>query len=191
MESMRTHDIRLADDDLTLRPMTEDDWPLLEVWNNDPEVVYFAESDDIQGRPLAELQPIYRFISRRALMFIVEVCDRPIGECWLQEMNLPRLLKRFPGRALRRIDLTIGEPSLWGHGYGTRTIGLLTRLGWDLGADAIFGCDVADYNPRSRRAFEKAGFEVLHVLSADGPKAKEVCDLVVWRPIRALGGDDR
>ena len=182
MDRLRAHDFRLTDGDLTLRPMSEEDWPLVEAWNSDPEVVFFAESEDVTGRPLAEIQPIYRFISRHAWIFVMEVDGWPVGECWLQDMNLPRLLQRFPGRVLRRIDLTIGDKSLWGRGYGSRTIGMLAGLGWRLGTDAIFGCDVADYNPRSRRAFERAGFEVLHWLDSDGPKAKQVCDLVLWRP---------
>lgn len=32
MDHLSTHDIRLADDALTLRPMTEADWPLLAAW---------------------------------------------------------------------------------------------------------------------------------------------------------------
>jgi RimJ/RimL family protein N-acetyltransferase len=49
-------------------------------------------------------------------------------------------------------------------------------------ADAVFGCDVADYNPRSRRAFEKNGFVVDQaVLQPPGSKAQVVFDMVLTR----------
>jgi RimJ/RimL family protein N-acetyltransferase len=87
--------------------------------------------------------------------------DRAIGECWLQEMNIERILSSYPDRDCRRIDLTIGEKDFWGHGYGTDAIRALTRFGFeDECADIIFGAEVGDYNPRCRRAFEKAGYVV-------------------------------
>ena len=182
MDSLRTHDIRIADGDLVLRPMTEDDWPLVEAWNGDPEVLYFAEGDDVERRLPGEVRAIYRHVSRTALMFIIEVGGRGAGECWLQEMNLPRLLERLPGQDERRIDLMIGDRSLWSQGYGTRAIRLLTRLGFEQGAYAIFGCDIADYNPRSRSAFEKAGYSVCDVRADPGPKGRQRSyDMVAWR----------
>lgn len=188
-ERLRTHGIRLRDGELRLRPMTEEDWTHLLAWNNDPDVLYFADGDDVTHRPLEEVQWIYRVVSQKAFMFIIELDGRPMGECWLQEMNLKRLLDRFPGLDLRRIDLTIGDKSLWGRGLGTRAIRLLTQLAFDLKADAVFGVDIADYNPRSRRAFEKAGFQLAGVSDVPQPaKARQACDLVIWRRSRHTGG---
>ena len=65
-------------------------------------------------------------------------------------MNVKRLKQRFPGRALKRIDLSIGVKDLWGRGIGSRVIRLLTRFGLDrLGADAIFAVGIDDFNARS------------------------------------------
>src|SRR5437773_10285833 len=100
--------------------MTEDDWPLLYAWNNDPEVLYYSEGGDVTSRSLEDVQRIYRTISQAAFCFVMEVDGRPIGECWLQEMNLQSISNQFPGRDLRRIDLAIADAALWGHGYGTR-----------------------------------------------------------------------
>ncbi|MHC4341129.1 MAG: GNAT family N-acetyltransferase [Planctomycetota bacterium] len=157
---IRAHDIVLADGPLTLRPMTEDDWDLLLRWNNDPEVLRFAEGDEVLSRTLEEVQAVYRGVSQRAFMFTAELEGRPIGECWLQEMNLRRILGRFPKEAdLRRIDLVIGETELWGHGWGSRMIALLVGFGFQRkNAGAIFACDISDQNPRSLRAFAKNGF---------------------------------
>ncbi|MHC4607453.1 MAG: GNAT family N-acetyltransferase [Planctomycetota bacterium] len=182
-ETLRTHDVRLAEGPLVLRPMTEDDWGILLPWNRDPQVLFYAEDDDVQGYTLEEMRDIYRTTSRRAYVFVIELDGRPIGDCWLQEMNRNSILARHPGSMdLRRIDLVIGAKELWGRGWGTKVIGMLTRFGFEeCGADAIFGL-VSDHNPRSRRAFEKNGYVVERVVPQPaGGKVKESYDLVLTR----------
>ena len=155
---LQTHDVYLRGDHVTLRPMTEDDWGFLLKWNNDPEVMEYADHDGFKPSTLGEVQGIYRWISTHAHCFIIEVEGYPFGECWLQRMNLRRIVDQFPGENLKRIDLMIGEKELWGRGYGTETIALLVNFGFrDVGADAIFGIVSAD-NARSLRAFHKCGF---------------------------------
>jgi len=73
--------------------MTEDEWDKLLKWNNDPEVLFFAESDDIASYNLEQVQEIYCSVSQNAFCFIIEVDGTPIGECWLQQMNLDRILR--------------------------------------------------------------------------------------------------
>ncbi len=108
------------------------------------------------------IQDIYRTVSQSALCFIIEHQGRSIGECWLQRMNLERVLREYPGFDLRRIDLMIGEKALWGQGLGTEVIRLLTDLAFHHEkADYVFGVDIADYNPRSRRAFEKNDYRLI------------------------------
>lgn len=75
---------------------------------------------------------------------------------------------------------------------------VLARWGFeDEGADMIFGCGVADYNLRSRRAFEKVGYgEAERVQEAPGSKAQWSIDLALsrdddfrrQRPNRTAGG---
>ena len=122
-----------------------------------------------------------RGISRSAFCFIIEFEGRPVGECWLQEMNLERVLRRTRGLDCRRIDLEI-EKAYWGRGIGTAAIRLLVELGLEReGADAIFAMDVAGDNPRSRRAFEKAGFELYATVpQPSGGRASARHDLVIW-----------
>ena len=180
-DHLRSHDVVLADGDLALRPMTEDDWDVLLAWNNDPEVLYYAEGGDVTRRTLAEVQAMYRGVSRNAYVFVAELEGVPVGECWLQRMNLERILSRFPPETdLRRIDLTLGERALWGRGLGTRTVALLTTFAFETcKVAAVFACDVADYNPASRRVFEKNGYlEYQAVAQPSGAKAKAVFDLV-------------
>jgi RimJ/RimL family protein N-acetyltransferase len=148
-------------------------------WNSDPEVLHYSEGDDIQAWSLPELQQLYRGISQKPYVFVIEVEGRPIGECWLQEMNLARLLVEHPGQDVRRIDIMIGEQTFWGRGWGIRAVGLLVDLAFGLlSVDVLYACDVADYNPRSRRAFESNGFRVLHeTRQPEGGKARVTYDL--------------
>ena len=75
----------------------------------------------------------------------------------------------------------IGEKHMWGQGYGSDTISVLTRFGFeDEGVDLIFACGVADYNPRSRRAFEKIGYTVDQCIeNQPGTKARYEYDLIL------------
>ena len=144
--------------------MAESDWGILLPWNNDPDVMEFADACDFAASTLEEIQAIYRWISTHAYCFIMEADGRPIGECWLQRMNLQRIVDQFPDEDLRRIDIMIGEKELWGCGYGTEAIGLLVDFGLlREAAHAIFGLVSAD-NFRSLRAFQKNGFELHKVV---------------------------
>lgn len=166
--------MHLWDGPLHLRPMTEEDWDTLLRWNNDPEVLYYSEGGDITAWSLPDMQAMYRSVSQHAFVFMAELAGRPIGECWLQEMNLERVKERFPGRDVRRIDLMIGEKELWGQGWGTRIIALLTSFAFDeCGADLLYEPEVGGHNLRSRRAFERVG----HVLAQEVPQAAGKCEL--------------
>lgn len=156
---LKTHRITLRGERVVLRPMTEADWNDLVRWDSDPDVVYWTDGhrnpynpDDIKG--------IYEEVSQSAFCFIIELDGEPIGDCWLQQMNIEGILRRHPGEDCRRIDLMIGEKDLWGQGLGTDAIRTLTRFGFEQeGADLIFGL-VGHHNPRCLRAFQKAGYEI-------------------------------
>lgn len=180
---LREHNVVLQGEQVILRPMTEQDWDILLSWNRDPEVLYYSEGNDVSAYNLKQVQGIYRQTSQTAFCFIVEVAGEPIGECWLQEMNLARILEQHPGQDCRRIDLMIGEKDRWGCGYGTDMIRTLTRFGFEQeGADRIYGCGIADYNPRSLRAFQKAGYHIeAQVQQPPGQKARYGYDVVLTR----------
>ena len=179
---LREHSITLHGERVTLRPLTEQDWPTLLAWNNDPDVLYFADDNDVTAYDLASVQGIYRAVSQHAFCFLIEVDGQPIGEGWLQEMNMERILAKYPTQNCRRIDLMIGTKQLWGQGLGTDTIRTLTRFGFQQeDADLIFGL-VSDYNKRSRRAFARVGYVVdATVPEPPGGKTKITDDLVITR----------
>jgi RimJ/RimL family protein N-acetyltransferase len=193
---LRPHRIVLQGEFVSLRPLTEEDWELLLAWNSNPDLLYFTEGDDVSAYDLETVQLIYRTVSQKAFCFMIELNGQPIGEGWLQELNLERIQAQHPSKDCRRIDLMIGEKQLWGGGLGTDTIRTLTRFGFESErADLIFGL-VSDYNERSRRAFQRVGYEIdAEIPEPPGMKAKFTYDLVIsqtkWNaisPTYALDG---
>lgn len=159
MGALRRHVHRMATRRRVLRPVAEYDWPTLQRWNQDPRVLAFWDNGSTEPWPLDKLQGVYRGISKKAFMFVIELGGRAIGEGGVQELNLPEILKRFPGQDLRRIDLSLGKPGLWGQGLGTEAVGALVRFGFaTCRANALVARHISDDNPRSRRVFEKHGF---------------------------------
>ena len=155
------HDIVLVGSRVTLRPLMESDWSTLLAWNNDPEILHYTEGEGVIGYDVAEVQQIYRGVSQSAYCFMAEIERRPIGECWLQDMNVERILQQHQNEDCRRIDLMIGDKRYWRRGLGTEMITLLTDFAFARErADAVFGCEIADYNVASIRAFQKAGYAV-------------------------------
>lgn len=183
MEELIRHNIILQSDNITLRPMTEGDWNTLLIWNTDPDVLYFTEGDNVENYSLEEIKYIYRYVSQKAFCFIIEYNSEPIGECWLQEMNIYRILNKFPRLDNRRIDIMIGVKSLWNKGLGAKAIELLSKFGFEMqNADNIFACGVADYNPRAINTFKKLGFELLEIIEQpEDSKANFYYDLILSR----------
>lgn len=124
--------------------MTEDDWEVVMTWNNDPDVLYYSEGDNVTGWRLEDLQQVFRTISQAAYIFLVEFHGRVVGECWLQEMNLDWIRARFEDEELWRIDLALAKES-WGRGIGTRAVGMLCEFGFGprVGAERIVAASVA------------------------------------------------
>ena len=181
--ALSVHGVVLRGHRVLLRPMSEDDWDCLLKWNNDPDVMELADQSEFRETNLSEVRAIYRWISTHAHCFIIEVDGRPIGECWLQRMNLIRIADQFPGEDLRRIDIIIGEKELWGSGYGTEAIGMLVDYGFSArGSDAIFAL-VSSENRRSLRAFRKCGFKRHEVIQLEDGSVEDV--LVIWRSDKA------
>lgn len=177
---LREHDFTLKGECVTLRPMTEDDWAIVAAWETDPEVLYWADTDPVTSRSVDEVKGIFRTVSQTAYCFVIEYQSKPIGDCWLQAMNVKKILKKYPRKDCRRIDLAIGEKGLWGQGLGTDVIRTLTKFAFEYEkADMVFGI-TGDYNPRSRRAFEKVGYqEVMKLKEPKTSRAKYCLALAI------------
>ncbi len=182
MSELRTHSVTLTGERVVLRPMIERDWPLIEAINNNPEVGYFSEGDEWRPYTVEKLQRIYRSISENALMFVIEHENVAVGECWLQRMNVQRILDEFRGRDVRRIDIAIGDPQLWGQGLGSEAIALLVQLAFEREGVDLLVCFCGGHNPRSRRAFENAGLTVLRTVpTPESRKSAFGYDLILTR----------
>jgi uncharacterized membrane protein YbhN (UPF0104 family)/RimJ/RimL family protein N-acetyltransferase len=191
VDRLKQHKIILGGRDrqgryVRLRPLTEDDWDFLVRWNNDPGVLYYAyytEGDDITSYSPDQVQAIYRSVCQNAICFIIEVDGKPVGEGWLQEMNLERVLEKYPDLDCRRIDLRIGDKQYWGQGIGTEVIRLLTEFGFvEQKVDIIYEPGITDYNVRSLRAFQKVGYEIVSKAKTEpGSKADFLYDLILTR----------
>jgi RimJ/RimL family protein N-acetyltransferase len=175
---LKEHTITLHGEYVTLRPMTEDDWPFIEKWEDDPEILYLMDADPVVRSP-QEVRAIFRTVSQRAYCFMIEYEERTVGNCWLQEMDLPVILEKYPGKDCRRIDMVIGEKALWGKGLGTDILRTLVRFAFaQERADLVFGLP-GEHNPRSRRALEKAGFIFVMKLEEPPPAQRRYCDVLV------------
>jgi aminoglycoside 6'-N-acetyltransferase len=166
---LREHKVTLQGERVCLRPMTEDDWGIVAKWETDPEIIRWADTSRVASRTAEEVRRIFRKVSQHAYCFIIELDGKPIGDGWLQEMNLERILKEYPKMDCRRIDLAIGEKELWGRGLGADIIRTLTRFALEQEkADLIFAI-IGDYNERSQWAFMKSGYSLVMKLEEPPP----------------------
>ncbi len=168
MSIIKTHDITLyggSDSEIVLRPLSDCHLPFLYKWCADPEVLYWTEggmdNENLSYAP-DTVHQIYGGVSQNALCFLIEVDKIPVGECWLQKMNLPDIKAMYPeGVDVRRIDMCIGEKSYWNKGIGTQFIGMMIDFAFCGEHVDILHCFCEDYNVRSRRMWEKHGFTLV------------------------------
>ena len=163
MSVIKTHEInlyaKLKNNYIRLRPLNDKHLPLLYKWNSDPEIVYWTDDlpeGEVYGKE--DINGIYNYVSNIAYCFLLEVNGEPIGECWLEEMNIQEVSDMYPNLNVKRIDMMIGEKDWWGKGIGSAIVGMLTDYAFEHdGVDIMHIVSVADDNIRSQRAFLKTG----------------------------------
>ena len=162
MSIMKTHDITLyggtGEYNIILRPLGDEHLPLLYKWNADPEVVFWSDTGNADTFSEDDVRGIYESVSQNAFCFIAEVNEVPIGDFWLQRMNLTEITDKYPGLDVRRIEATIGEKALWGKGIGTAVLGMLIDFAFNGENVDLLYCFAADYNVRSQKTLLKQGF---------------------------------
>lgn len=169
MPIIKTHDITLygGNDEysIVLKPLSDEHLPYLYKWCSDPEVLYWTEGGtaDVNLSYGAEtVHQIYGGVSQNALCFLIEANGIPIGECWLQKMNMSDVLAMYPETLdVRRIDMEIGEKDYWNKGIGTVFIRMLVDFAFKSEHVDVLHCFCEDYNIRSRRMWEKNGFSLV------------------------------
>lgn len=163
MAIIREHDITLrGDKGIILKPLTDQHLPLLYKWNSDVEVLYWGEGDDItEPYDEATVKLIYGSVSQNALCFLIEASGIAVGDCWLQKMNIKAINDRYPADVdVRRIDYCIGAKEYWGNGIGTECLRILLNYAFDMQNVDVLYIMPYDYNVRSVRMVERAGFKL-------------------------------
>ncbi len=166
MSIIKTHGVTLCgaagDHKITLCPLTDEHLSYLYKWCSDTDVLYWTEggaAEELAPYPPELVDQIYGMVSQNAHCFLISVDDTPIGECWLQKMNLSAVLQQYsPGTDVRRIDMSIGEKDWWGKGIGTAFVGMLLDFAFTDQKVDVLHCICEDYNQRSCRMWEKHGF---------------------------------
>ena len=168
MSIIKTHEVTLYggnnDYNVVLKPLSDEHLPLLYKWCADPQVLYWSEGGDADkdiSYDADAVHQIYGGVSQDALCFLVEVEVEgvPIGECWLQKMNIPEVKAMYAHSLdVRRIDMSIGEKAYWNKGLGTTFIGMLVDFAFYGEGVDVLHCFCEDYNVRSCRIWEKHGF---------------------------------
>lgn len=178
MSIIKTHDVTLygstGEYDIILRPLCDEHLPLLYKWCANPEVLYWTEGgeDIVRSYGAETVHAIYGGVSQNALCFLIEVNGVPIGECWLQKMNMPDVITMYPESAdIRRIDMSIGEKAYWNKGIGTAFIRMMIDYAFNGEYVEVLHCFCEDYNNRSRRVWEKNGFAL--ILSEELPQPQK------------------
>ncbi len=177
MTIIKTHEITLyggENNSIVLRPLSDRHLPLLYKWNADPEVLYWTDGgmDDGHSHDKDTVHQIYGGVSQNAYCFLIEIDSVPIGECWLQKMNLENVLAMYDTSVdVRRIDMMIGEKAYWNKGIGSQFIPVVIDFAFNEEHADVLHCLSEDYNIRSRRMWEKNGFTL--ILSEDLPQPQK------------------
>ncbi|WP_375389221.1 GNAT family N-acetyltransferase [uncultured Amnibacterium sp.] len=157
-----------------LRPLDERDLPHLERWWTDPEW-QVLQQQTVRPRPDGPASELFRSWSANenasGVGFSVESLESGefVGHVTLWGATMV-------GRAAT-LGIVIG-PSHVGRGYGTDTVRVIARYGFQAMGLHRIGLELVAFNTRARRAYEKAGFRVEGVrreaVFADGGFVDEV-----------------
>jgi RimJ/RimL family protein N-acetyltransferase len=166
MTIITTHNIKLKrvtdKYKIELIPLCDDYLPYLYKWYANPEVLYWTETGEDIERSYDKdtVHQIYEYVSPNAICFLILVEGIPVGDCWLQKMNLDFVLEMYPKATdVRRIDMAIGEKDYWGNGIGSEFISMLAEFAFKNENVDVLHCMCGDYNPRSMKVWEKNGFK--------------------------------
>jgi RimJ/RimL family protein N-acetyltransferase len=133
---------------VTLRPVEERDYPLIQIWQNDPEVWWLMDYE--MPFSLADIAEGERRARDEGFPYIIEAEGRPIGRIGLNGMRRrDRICSLY---------VLIGDRKAWGDGLGTDAIDTLLEHAFnrfDLHQVELWS--LAD-NDRAIRAYRHCGF---------------------------------
>lgn len=151
---------KIGQDILTLMPLRDKHLPFLIKWNQDSEIIRWVETDPSRKLTKEEIRNIYITASKDSLCFLIVFKNQPIGECWLQPMNIAKIIRQHPGVCVGRIDLMIGENNFQNAGIGTIVVDMLTEYASDSQLYGVLYGFMRMDNMRSRSVFRKNGYKL-------------------------------
>lgn len=180
----------LRRDEIHIRPLAQEDAPLLLRWLQDPENLRWWEGESAVFTPTRIQEDFYTeepFLRR----CMVEYEGRVIGYVQVQKLDEALCAEyQYPHPELIcfGIDQFIGEPSFRNRGIGRRFLRLLLdHLERDEGAQAVVLDPHAD-NPRAIRCYEACGFQKIKFLPAHELHDGEMVDCWLMERRRAPVG---
>ena len=140
---------------IRLRAVEAEDVKRFYEWVNDPEVTFGLSL--FLPKSLRDEQQWYEDIAKRSPEEKPFAIDAKAGRGWKHIGNCGAFSIDWVARSTE-LGIMIGDKSAWNHGYGTETMELLLRHGFEtLNLNRICLRVYAE-NPRAVRAYEKAGF---------------------------------
>ena len=159
--------IEIKNENIRIRTLTEDDFPLMFKWLTDERVLEFYGGRDQKSSEEDIREHYYNKDREIARRLIIEYDDIPIGYVHIYDMidefyNHYHYDKR--NEIVYCMDQFIGEPDYWSKGIGTKFMKMvLEYLKKENNADAVI-MDPHKNNPRAIRCYEKAGFKIIKEL---------------------------
>lgn len=161
----------LTNGPVSVRPLAQEDAPLLLKWLTDPRVLEWYEGRDAAFTPERIQEDFYEESEAEPDMrrCVVEYEGAPVGYVQVyplegegfREYGYPH-----PERRTFAMDQFLGEPDCWNRGIGRRFISmLLARLTEREGAEAVL-LDPHTDNIRALRCYEACGFQKKKLLPA-------------------------
>lgn len=159
---------------IALRPMTEQDLPMLHDWLNRPHIVEWWGG----GSARPTLEEVYaKYLPRilaqdRVTPYIAMLEQAPIGyaQSYVALGSGDGWWEEETDAGVRGIDQSIADPQLLGKGLGTLLVrALVEKLFSDPQVTKI-QTDPAPTNLRAIRCYQKAGFRIVReIVTPDGP----------------------
>ena len=174
----------LEDGGVSLRPLVEDDVPLLARWFFDPDILQLLQISEDPPHLRTKEAIRERFEIMRDDPFTevwrIDAEGRPIGQ--IELVGIHELQRRA------EVHLSIGEKDVWGRGHGTRAVRLVLYHAFeDLQLRRVFAMADAD-NARVIRLLEKCGFAREGMLREHRLRHGRPVDMVV---MGVLGGEHK
>lgn len=156
---------------IALRPLAHSHLDLTRAWANEPELMRLMDRGSFVGEDehVAWFAALPNQSDRR--YYAIELGDERchVGNVWLWQID--------ERHAKAEVRIVVGKTAAQGAGLGTRALEAVTEIAFhELGLTRLYAYTLG-FNPRARRAFEKAGFVVEGVLKNDRRTASGFCDV--------------